>query len=121
MAYWSVRSVLASVRGLVARYSGRSNVPRRGRVHANRSPPGLDILHDDDVPYQRYQLKYQHAQQGPHGATQCHQSTTKRLVVLTSTPHALKLPEQAQAEIGATNETCEVQWEGPPQSWSRRR
>jgi hypothetical protein len=57
----------------------------------------------------------------PLGATQDHQSTTKRPVKFPVTPHALKLPDQAQAEIGAANQAHEVQWEGPPQSWSRRR
>jgi hypothetical protein len=33
---------------------------------------GFGVRHDSDAPFQRYQLKYQHAQQGPHGATQGH-------------------------------------------------
>src|ERR1019366_7796600 len=36
MAYWSVRAALASLRGLVARYRGCSNVRRRDQVHGNR-------------------------------------------------------------------------------------
>ena len=33
---------------------------------------GFGVRYDSDAPFQRYQLKYQHAQQGPHGATQGH-------------------------------------------------
>jgi hypothetical protein len=38
-------------------------------------------------------------QQGPRGATQGHQGTTKRPVILTSTPHALKLLEADQPKL----------------------
>ena len=51
----SVRSALASARGLVDDYGGGSNVPRRYRVRDNQQRPGSDIRHNGNAWYQRYQ------------------------------------------------------------------
>lgn len=62
---------------------------------------------------------YQHAQQGPHGATRGHQSTTKRPLVLIVTPHALKLLESDQPASETVAAPTNVGSAG--QFWSRRR
>jgi len=65
-------SAPTSVRGLVARYRGVPTSAGQTGLMATDSYRGFGVRHDSDAPYQRYQLKYQHAQQGPHGATQGH-------------------------------------------------
>jgi hypothetical protein len=68
--------------------------------------------HNGDAQYQRYQLKYQQAQQRPPvplKATQDHQSTNKRPVKFPVTPHALKMPGQAQPVKRAVNKAHEGQ------------
>lgn len=99
MAYRSVRAALASLRGLVARYRGDSNVPRRDRVHGDRWRSSSHSQHNGETRYQRYQLKYQQAQQRPPVTTQGHQSTTKRPVKFTVTPHALKLQNRISGAL----------------------
>jgi hypothetical protein len=48
------------------------------------------------------------------------QSTSTILVILIVTPHALKMPSQAQVVTGTAIQTNEAQRERPDKFWSRR-
>jgi len=72
-----VRSALAPLRGFPSRYRGGSNVRRPSRVHGDRWQSCSHSQFDGVARYQRYQFKYQQAQQRPPGTTQGHTGPSK--------------------------------------------
>jgi len=48
------------------------------------------------------------------------QSTSTILVILIITPHALKMPSQAQVVTPTAIQATVAQWERRPEFWSRR-
>jgi hypothetical protein len=71
----SVQSTLAPLRRFPSRFRGGFSLRRRDR--GVRRPMAVGFRHDGDVQYQRYQFKYQQAQQRPPGTTQGHTGPTR--------------------------------------------
>jgi hypothetical protein len=91
----SVRSALASLRGLSSRYRGGSNVRRPGWVQGatdgSRLPTVSTTVKLSTNATNSNTNSFNKDHPVPLRATQDHQSTTKRPVKFPITPHALKL------------------------------
>ena len=109
MAIWSVRAAPASPRGLVARCRGCSNAGRRDQVHGNRWQSRFGIRHGGNALYQRHQQDTNAPNDDQFvlaSASGASQSTSRIPVDLTSTPHALKLPEHKPRQEDDSNYQC---------------
>ena len=110
-----VRSALAFVRGLVARYRGVPTSAGQTGLMATDGYRGFGVRHDSDAPYQRYQLKYQHAQQGPHGATQGHTKYHQKASIFDlHTPRTEAAAGKRRIEAAIFSPICVVDTEPEP-------
>jgi hypothetical protein len=103
------------------RLQGPFELRRRDLVHGNLWQSRSGIRHDGNALYQRYQRDTKRPNKDYTGPHRANEVPLKRPLVLTFTPHALKLPGQAHPAIWSANHAHEGQRRAAPQIRSRRR
>ena len=107
---WPACSAPTSVWGLVARYRGVPTSAGQTGLMATDGYRGFGVRHDSDAPFQRYQLKYQHAQQGPHGATQGHTKYHQKASIFDlHTPRTKAAAGKRQIAVATYSSICVVE------------